>query len=121
MTEAEQIDYLANLFFVARLDGRVDSGEDALAETMAKGIGAGYLETRKAVDLSATSDYAIRISKRFSERVRNLEDMIHMAYHSDGLDADEKKTIIEFARNIGVTQTQLELVRKEAKKRLQEK
>ena len=118
MTEAEQIEYLANLYFVARLDGRVDSGEDALADKMSKGIGAGYLETRKAVDLSATSDYEIRIPKRFADRVRNLEDMIEMAYHSDGLDAAEKKTIIDYARNIGVTQTQLNSIHKEAKKRL---
>lgn len=121
MTEEEQIEYLANLFYVARLDGRVDSNEDALAEEMARGIRAGYLETRKAVDLSATSDYAIGIPNRFSDCVRNLEDMIHMAYLSDGLDADEKKIIIEFARNIGVTQTQLERIRKETKKRLQNK
>ena len=118
MTEAEQIDYLANLYYVARLDGRVDMSEDTLAEKMAQGIGAGYLETRKAVDLSARSDYTLRIPPRFSDRVRNLEDMVQMAYYSDGLDADEKKTLIAYARDIGITQAQLDTVRREAKQRL---
>ncbi len=80
MTEEEQIQYLANLFHVARADGRVDVSEDSLAEDIAKSIGAGYLETRKALDLSAEKDFSVTFPARFSERIRNLEDMLLLAY-----------------------------------------
>ena len=59
MTKAEHVQYLANVFHVARADGRVEVLEDRLVEEMAKGIGAGYLETRNALDLSGSKEFEV--------------------------------------------------------------
>ena len=120
MTEQEQIQYLANVFYVARADGRVDVAEDSSVEDMARGIGAGYLETRKALDLSAEKDFCVQFPPRLSDRIRNLEDMLYLAYCHQGLHDLEKGIIVDFARKIGITQEQLNLMRKEAKARLQQ-
>ena len=121
MTEEEQIQYLANIFHVSRADGRVEVIEDSVAEDMAKGIGCGYLETRKALDLSAEKDFSVTFPARLSERIRNLEDMLLLAYCDQDLHHLERKIIIDFAKQIDITQKQINIIRKEAKDRLQEK
>ena len=121
MTEEEQIQYLANIYHVARADGRVEVVEDSVVEDMAKGIGAGYLETRNGLDLSAEKDFCVVFPARLSERIRNLEDMLLLAYSDQKLHDLEKKIIIDFAKQIGITQEQVNMIRKVAKARLQQK
>jgi len=120
MTEDEQIQYLANVYHVARADGRVDGVEDTRAEQIANGIGAGYLETRKALDLSAEKDFTPTLPARLSDRIRNLEDMLFLACCDQNLHDQEIKAMVAFAKQIGVSQDQLNLARKEAKARLQQ-
>ena len=121
MTQEEQIQYLANIYHVARADGRVEVIEDSVTEVMAQGIGAGYLETRNALDLSAQKDFQVTFPPRLSERIRNLEDMLLVAYSDKELHNMEKKIIIDFAKQIGITQQQVTTIQKEAKTRLQNK
>ena len=94
MTKDEQVQYLANIFHVARADGRVSTVEDSMVEELAKGVNAGYLETRNALDLSMEKDFTFTFPKRFSDRIRNLEDMLFVAYGESGLDDMEKKVIV---------------------------
>ena len=121
MTEEEQVQYLANIYHVARADGRVEVIEDGVIENMANDIGAGYLETRNALDLSVEKDFSIIFPARLSDRIRNLEDMLQLAYQDQVLHGLEKKIMIDFARQIGITQEQVNTIRKEAKARLQQK
>ena len=121
MTKDEQVQYLANIFHVARADGRVSTVEDSMVEELAKGINAGYLETRNALDLSMEKDFTFTFPKRFSDRIRNLEDMLFVAYGESGLDDMEKKVIVNYAKQIGITQSQIDIIRKETKARLQNK
>ena len=121
MTKDEQIQYLANIFYVARADGRVSTLEDSMVEELSKGINAGYLETRNALDLSMAKDFTFTFPKRFSDRIRNLEDMLCVAYCENGLDDMEKKVIVDFAKQIGITQKEIDVIRKETKARLQNK
>ena len=102
MTEEEQIQFLANIYHVARADGRVEVIEDEVAESMAKDIGAGYLETRNALDLSAEKDFSIIFPARLSDRIRNLEDMLYIAYQDQELHDLEKTVMVDFARQIGI-------------------
>ena len=60
MTQNQQIQYLANVYYIARADENFQVEEDYLLQDIAKGIGAGYLETRKALDLSQTPDFKIK-------------------------------------------------------------
>ena len=121
MTEDEKVQYLANIYHVARADGRVEVLEDGRVEDMAAGIGAGYLETRNALDLSARKDFSVIFPARLSERIRNMEDMLFLAYADQDLHDMEKKIIVDYARQIGVTQDQVNMIKKEAKARLKQK
>ena len=121
MTEQEQILYLANIFHVARADGRVEVIEDGAAEAMAAGIGAGYLQTRKALDLSLEKDFKVYLPARLSERMRNLEDMLEMAYVDADLHAVEKGAVVDFAKQVGVTQEQLRTIQREVQGRVKER
>ena len=120
MTTEEQIQYLANIYHLARADGRVEVREDRVVEGMAAGIGAGYLETRNALDMSFEKDFRIVFPGRLSDRMRNLEDMLCLAYSYKGLGDLEKRVIVDFARQIGVTQEQVDVIRTEAKARASE-
>ena len=118
MTEAEQIQYLANVFHVARSDGKVDPVEDKEVEQMAKDIGAGYFQTRKALDMASEADFEVVFPARLSERIRNMEDMLFVAGRDVKLEEIEKEIVVDFARKIGVNQQQVDIIRRETRARL---
>jgi len=121
MTQQEQIQYLANIYYAVRANGRVDGVEDSYVEEAAQGIGAGYLETRKALDLAAEKDFRMVLPLRLSDRIRNLEDIIAVCYRDGTFCQQEKDAALLFARQVGVTQEQLNAIRAEAKERLKGK
>jgi uncharacterized tellurite resistance protein B-like protein len=118
MIQQEQVQYLANIYYLAGADGSFEVEEDYLLQDIAKGIGAGYLETRKALDLAQQKDFEIKLPVRFSEKIRNLEDMMFVAMSDKKLHQMEKKIIVAFAKQLDISQEQLDLVREEAKERL---
>ena len=118
MNQQEQIQYLANIYNLAAADGNFEVEEDYLLQEIAKGIGAGYLETRKALDLSQQKDFAVKLPHRYSEKLRCLEDMLFLALSDKKLQEMEKEIIITFAKQLGVNQEQMDLIRKETKDRL---
>jgi len=120
MTQAEQIQYLANIYYLARCDGRFEVEDDYLLQDIAKGIGAGYLETRKALDMSMAEGFEVKFSARFSERIRNLEDMLWVAYYNNKLHEMEKKIIVSYSKHLGINQKQFDIIKEETKQRLKD-
>ena len=122
MNQQEKIQYLANIYHIARADGRIEVAEDnVIIGLIAKDIGAGYYETRKALDLSGEKDFQVKLPDRFSDRVRTIEDMLLTAYADISLDQTEKTIIVDYLRQVGATQDQINIIRKETKSRLQKK
>ena len=118
MTQQEQIQYLANIYYLACADGNFEVDEDYLLQEIAKGIGAGYLETRKALDLSGQKGFAVKLPTRFSEKYRCLEDMLLVALSDKKLHQMEKQIIITYAKQLGISQEHLDIIRGEVKERL---
>lgn len=118
MNQQEQIQYLANIYYLAYADNNFEVEEDYLLQDIAKGIGAGYLETRKGLDLSQQKDFQLKMPTRFSEKIRNLEDLLFVAMHDNNLHQIEKKIIVTCAKQVGISQEQLDLVRQEAMEKL---
>ncbi|MDD5010958.1 MAG: TerB family tellurite resistance protein [Phycisphaerae bacterium] len=118
MNQQEQIQYLANIYNLAAADENFQVEEDYLLQEIAKGIGAGYLETRKALDLSGQKDFTVKLPHRYSERLRCLEDMLFVALSDKKLHVMEKETILTFAKQLGINQEQMDIIRKETKERL---
>jgi uncharacterized tellurite resistance protein B-like protein len=119
MTQDQQIQYLANVYYIARADENFEVEEDYLLQDIAKGIGAGYLETRKALDLSIAQDFKIKFPDRLSEQIANLEDMLLVAYYDKKLHHMEKEIIVNYAKHLGISKEQFETIREETKRRLQ--
>ncbi|OHB51555.1 MAG: hypothetical protein A2Y10_11855 [Planctomycetes bacterium GWF2_41_51] len=120
MMQQEQIQYLANLYFLAGADKNFEVEEDYILQDVAKGIGAGYLETRKALDLSLEKDFQIKLPKRLSEKYRCLEDMLFLALNDKKFHKMEKEIILKYAKKLGINQEQLDIIREETKVRISE-
>ena len=120
MTQQEQIQYLANLYYLAGADRNFEVEEDYILQDIAKGIGAGYLETRKALDRSLEKDFTVKLPERFSEKFRCLEDMLFVALSDKKLHQMEKQIILTYAKKLGINQEQFDIIREETKERLKE-
>ena len=120
MDNEAKIRYLANIYHLVRADGQVGSAEEDVMEMVAEGIGVGYLETRKALDMSMEKDFATIYPKRWSDRIRNVEDMLLVAYADHKLSSIEKQVLGEFANKLGITQKQFNTIKEETKERFRE-
>ncbi|MEN6383895.1 MAG: hypothetical protein ABFD79_01725 [Phycisphaerales bacterium] len=117
MTQQEQIQYLANIYFLAAADRNFEVNEDDILQDIAKGIGAGYLETRKALDLSSQSDFQVKLPVRYSEKFRCLEDMLFVAMSDNKLRDLEKQIIVSYSKKLGINQDQFNHIYEETKQR----
>ncbi|MCE5339641.1 MAG: TerB family tellurite resistance protein [Planctomycetaceae bacterium] len=120
MTQQEQIQYLANLYFLAGAGRSFEVEEDYVLQDIAKGIGAGYLETRKALDFSGQKDFQIKLPTRYSEKFRCLEDMLFLAMSDNKLDQMEKEIILTYSKKLGINQQQFDQIHQETIQRLKE-
>jgi uncharacterized tellurite resistance protein B-like protein len=117
MTQQEQIQYLANIYFLAAIDHNFEVDEDYILQDIAKGIGAGYLETRKALDLSTEKDFQVKLPTRYSEKFRCLEDMLLVAMSDNKLQDLEKQIIVTYSKKLGINQEQFNHIYEETKAR----
>ena len=118
MTQQQQIQYLANIYYLARADGNFEVEEDSLLIKIAEGIGAGYLETRKALDMVLENGFKLKLPERFSNQLRTVEDMMLVAMSDKKLHKNEKKILLAFSKQLVLGQEQIDIIRKQAKTRL---
>ena len=120
MTDDEQIQYLANIWYIALVDGQAERIEDKMLDVIAKGINAGYFETIKAKQRAAKENFTLQFPSRLSDRIRNVEDMLLMAYADKKLESLEKKILIEYANSLDITKEQLVAIQQETKTRMKD-
>ena len=120
MTQEEQIQYLANIYYLAYADENFEVEEDYLLQGIAKDIGAGYLETRKALDRSMEKRFKIKYPARWSDIIRNLEDLLLVALHDKKFHKIEKKIILTYAKKLKLDQKVFGFIQKQAKNRIKE-
>ena len=118
MENEEKIQYLANVYYLALVDGEVDQIEEKLFDYIAKGIQAGYFETLKAMDLAKTADFEVKYPMRLSDRIKCAEDLLLIAYADDKLVEVEKKIVLDYANHLGMHKEQFVTVKEETAKRL---
>lgn len=114
MDKAQQIQYLANIYFLARSDNNLDPKEDLVLEKIAKEIGGGYLETRKALDMSMSKDFKITLPERLSDQIRSIEDMLLVALCDNRLEDLEKRIVTQFAKEVDITKEQFKMIKQTA-------
>ena len=120
MEEYEVVQYLANVLVVARADGSFGAREDAAMESIRLAIKAKKSELNKAIKLAGSDDFILVPPGRYSERIRNIEDMIFVALLDDELADKEKQVITDFAKKAGCVQEQINLILRETKRRIRD-
>ncbi|MEE3371459.1 MAG: TerB family tellurite resistance protein [Planctomycetota bacterium] len=119
MDKQQTVDYLVNVYAVLAADGEVERSETKAFEVVAKEIGAGFFERKKAIEAYEVSQATATLNGRWSEKVRNLEDMLFVAYCNGVLAPDEKEIIVTQARVLGLEKEQLAVIKTEAKQRFE--
>lgn len=114
MNQQQQIQYLANIYFLARSDKDFNANEDSLLIQIAESIGGGYLETRKALDISMEADFKIKLPKLAEDRISNLENLMVIAFSDSKLHKMEKNIIMSFAKALNIDKKQLAEIKKRA-------
>ncbi|MBU2966581.1 hypothetical protein Q4508_03215 [Amphritea sp. 2_MG-2023] len=110
LSDEEKIAYLANLVAVSRADGSVSPNESLAIEAAQKRIGAKKTALRKADALAQSDGYIPEVVGPFSTRIGNLEDMISVSLADGVLDQAEKPVVLSFAKKVGISNEQLQLI-----------
>lgn len=118
MTREERVLYLSNVAQVAGADGKVSPREGEAIERVRKELGARKEELAEALRAVARGGHSIQAVGRFSDRVRNLEDMLLVAVCDGRFSGKEKPEVAAFAKEVGVSQAQLDRVLREAVQRV---
>jgi uncharacterized tellurite resistance protein B-like protein len=114
MTGKELVRYLANLIMVAKADGSMREEEQEVIVWAFEEIHARETDFEEANTITENGGYQATPVGRYSERIRNLEDMIFVALSDSALSDPEKKLIRSFARAIGAKREQIDTIVSEA-------
>ena len=120
MNKEEKVQYLANVYYVVLADGQVDRIEERAFDDVSRDIGAGYFERKDAMERAQEPGYQVRPMGRWSEQIRNLEDMLFAAYCNGVLDQAERAAVKQYAAQLGIEQKQLTHVVQQTKQRYAE-
>lgn len=118
LSDEDKIAYLANLIFVSRADGSVSPNETRAIEDVQKSIGAQKSALRKAKAMAQTEGFVPSVVGSFSSKISNLEDMLLVSMADGVIEQSEKPIVLEFAKNIGISNEQLQLILAEVRARL---
>ncbi len=117
MTRKERIVYLGNVAHVAGADSEVSPKEGEAIEQVRKEMGIPEEDLARALQAVGQGRHSVAPVGRFSDRIRNLEDMVFVAVCDNRFSGDEKPEIVGFAKQVGVSQAQLNEILKEARQR----
>jgi len=118
MTREEKIGYLANVALISAVDGVLHPSEATAIEAVRQEMGIGENEMQAALQAVSRGDHVLKPVGRYSDKVRNLEDMMRVSLVDGELAPSEKPEIVAFAKKINLTQDQLTEILSEARPRL---
>ncbi len=118
MADEDIVTYLANIVLASRADRKVNPLEEKAMEYMCQGIGARHGDLDKAIKAVEAGNHKPTPVGRFSDKVRNLEDMIYISVSDGQLPASQKKIILSFGKEINVNQEQINGILDESKRRI---
>ncbi|WP_341325628.1 zinc-ribbon domain-containing protein [Methylotuvimicrobium sp. KM2] len=116
MSNEQQVDYLANVIGLARADGKITRQETEAIELVQKAIGARKTELNRAYKNAESDAFIPRVVGSWSDQIKNLEHIIYIALIDGAIEGDEKQYVINFAKQVKISQDQLTLIIKDAKR-----
>ena len=107
MTDEEIVACLVNILCIAGADNEFTPEEEQAIENIRIRMCAEKAHLEKAVSIVHKGEGKISNAGRFSDQVRNIEDMILVAMADGALAPEEKKEILSFAKTLGLSQKQI--------------
>lgn len=117
MNGGEKTRYLSNLYMLLFRDGQIDSQEERLVDSISKEIRASHDDRHRARNLFKEEGLQTDVSARWSDRIRNLEDLIFAAYLDGTVEPSEKRIVVDYAKHLGIDQRQLNQIKLETRRR----
>lgn len=96
--------YLANVLAIARADNAIGESERAAVDEVCAEVGGKKTDMKKAEKLAESEGFVSKPVGRFSDKVRNIEDMIYVSLADGDLGEDEIGRIIPFIKQVGLEQ-----------------
>ena len=118
MNSEDRVLYLANVIFISAADGKLTDEEGEAIEKIRQEIGASEEQLKQALEAVATGKHRPKPVGRFSDRVRNFEDMVFVSLADGEMSKAEKPELLAFAKQIKVTQTQITDILAQTKERV---
>ncbi len=120
MSDSHQIIYIANVIALAQADGKVTGEEQSAIAYVCQKNGLSEADVQAATRLVQAGDYNIAPVGRFSDTIRNLEDMLLVALIDGDLADKEKKAMLAFAKAVKLSQEQINVIVSETRKFVRE-
>jgi uncharacterized tellurite resistance protein B-like protein len=115
ITKELHVPYLANIISVIHADGAIQKEETDAMESICQRIEADQKDLEEAIRCVAENRFRLTPVGRFSDKVRNLEDMVFVAMKDGNLAKEEKALVLSFAKNLQITQEQFRTIVSETK------
>lgn len=119
MTKEELKIYLANILLVIGADGQCDPVELETVSSICKSLSASEEDLKSAARAVEAGVHRLTPVGRFSDKIRNLEDMVEVSLSAGDLPDAEKRLILSFAKAINLTQQQINEIVKDIRKRFE--
>jgi hypothetical protein len=110
LSDAEIAQYLINVILIMRADGTVAPREESTLETIRQESGAKKADLNRALKSVEAGSASLIKTGRFSDQIRNLEDMLFIRLIDNNLSEAASNLISQFCGQIGVSQDQLNLM-----------
>jgi len=117
MDSKEAVIYLANVVLISAADAKLSQEEGEAIEAVRREIGASEEQLKEALETVAQGRHRATPVGRFSDRVRNLEDMVFVSLTDGEMSDAEKPELLSFAKQVKVSQTQITEILAQAKAR----
>ena len=110
MTTTDLVQYLANVIHVVRADRELSAAEVAALGAVAADVSATKKESKDAERLAGEPEFHVRPTERYSDQIRNLEDMYFVALSDGALGEAEKSSIAAFAAQMSLAEDQIDQI-----------
>ena len=118
LTYKGKVIYLANIVSIARAVGNISPKEIEAIKKIQESIGAGKIELNKAYKAAESPDYEINPVGYWSDKVKNLEDVIYVSMIDGWITDKKKQSILKFAKQINLKQEQIKYIAADVKNEL---
>jgi len=100
MDSEDRVLYLANVILISAADGTLSDEEGQAIEKIRQEMGAEEEQLKQALEAVARGGHSLKPVGRFSDRVRNFEDMVFVSLADGEMSKAEKPELLSFGDTV---------------------